>query len=137
MSGLYRIVQADTHEPIELDGRWAYGIETVEAEIRKRPERFVLRHPEPFAPPLGLVVKRVRYDPAGDDPVYVLALDDNTRRRLELLCVQELARNVIEMWRAGSGQYDIEEFQDAVAALADALPPKAHPPIASRPDDPF
>jgi hypothetical protein len=56
---------------------------------------------------------------------------------LELQHLQELAREVVDIWRAGPGMHDREEFEDAVAKLADALPPKQHAPITHRPGDVF
>lgn len=135
MTVRYRIVQADTHEPIELDGgRVDADIEEVEAEIRKRPERFVLRHTELYAPPLGLIVQRIHDD---YDGAMAVPLSETVRHRLELVIVQALARNVIDIWRGGPSLHDREEFEDAVAKLADVLPPKQHAPITHRPDDAF
>jgi hypothetical protein len=54
----------------------------------------------------------------------------------ELERLQALARDVVEMWRAGSGMYDIEEVQEAFAKLDRALPPKPAT-ITHRADDAF
>jgi hypothetical protein len=46
------------------------------------------------------------------------------------------AREVIKIHQAGPKQYDWEEYEGAIAALADALPPEHHDPIVRDPDDP-
>jgi hypothetical protein len=51
--------------------------------------------------------------------------------------VVKLARELIEMWRAGQRMYDAEEIDATVGALARALPPKHEPPVETHPDDPF
>jgi hypothetical protein len=47
--------------------------------------------------------------------------------------LHRLARDVVAMWRAGSSMHDLEEMQDAIGKLADALPPKPHAPV--KPDE--
>jgi hypothetical protein len=59
-----------------------------------------------------------------------------TEAESELEQLQTLAREVVEIWRAGPYMHDREEFEDAVAKLAAALPPKPAT-ITHRADDPF
>lgn len=135
---LYRIVYADSGEPVELEGRFGYSLGMVEAEIRERPEQFVLIPDPADAVPHGLIVRRVLYDPAGDEPVTLLAIDGDVRDHLEMLRLRELARHAVEIWRGGPAMYDAEEFEAAMGALSDALPIKPSPPIDFNPDvDPF
>jgi hypothetical protein len=55
----------------------------------------------------------------------------------DLLRLEELAREAVEVWQAGSSRYDGEDFDLAMSDLAHALPPKPHAPIEVGPDDPF
>ena len=134
---LYRILHADSFEPVELDGRFGYPLGMVEAEVRERPEQFALTPDPSDAVPHGLIVRRVLYDPAGDEPVTLLAIDSDVRDHLELLRLRELARHAVEVWRGGPAMFDAEEFESAMARC----PRRCRPGRARRsrfaPDDPF
>ena len=131
---LYRILHADSGEPVEIGGFLDYSLDVIEAEIRSRPEQFVL-YPDPADyEPHGLVIKRVilGYEPA----VVVVPIDSDVRDHLELLRLRELARHAVEIWRGGPAVHDPEEFEAAMANLSNALPTRPRPPVIG-PHDPF
>jgi hypothetical protein len=135
VSDRYRILHADSGEPVRLDGRYAYGIDVVEAEIRARPEHFVLiPDPADYAPH-GLIV-RLLYDnrPADGDQFLEMPLRDETRLRLELVRVHALVRELVEVWRDGPSKRDYWEFEVAMGELERALPTKPGPPVSFDPD---
>ena len=59
------------------------------------------------------------------------------QERQRLLRLEELAREAVEVWQGGQSRYDAEDFDVAMSALANALPPKSHAPIETHADDPF
>jgi hypothetical protein len=134
MSVLYRILHADSGEPVEVGGFYDYGIDVVEAEIRSRPEQFVLIPDPADYEPHGLMVRCVTRDDDGD---FETPIDDAVRWRLETLRLQALARHAVEVWRGGPAMHDAEEFEAAMGELSDALPTRLSPPIEFDPDDPF
>jgi hypothetical protein len=132
----YRILHCDSGEPVELGGAYDYDIGVVEAEIRERPEQFVLIPDPADYEPHGLMVKGVYVDP--DDGLVEISLSDKTRYRLEVVRLQALARHAVEVWRGGPAMHDAEEFEAAMCALSDALPTRPSPLVEFDPDvDPF
>lgn len=130
----YRIIHNDSGEPVEIGGFLDYRIETVEAEIRRRPEQFVLIPDPNDYEPHGLSVRAVFPD---EDGLVVTSVSDAVRWRLEVLRLQAIARHAVEVWRGGPSMHDAEEFEAAMGELSRALPTRPSPPVETHPDDPF